>query len=341
MSIAINLNGSSLINLSVINENQASRFQELKNKKWSFVNIYHLKELRDIYLALNAANFNGDIKLFAGFCEKYVSFEKEPWTYRKVEEYINALRNFGIVGRDKVLDKQFFKEKSWNDVLDIDDLSSLRLIFYQYFRFKEIHSWFVSIANQNTSEFIEQINELQLITNSKPLYSFSYNSRFTDAFISELKNGTDIYYLDNEIAINRAVMRLWDVYIKWGRTLGVIERFNLDQLGISLSSKGAINCNYHINNSSPKLSLYEYMNKYTLKKKVFVPELIYKIAIDERLSINAICQFILNEYSCNKHLFSIDNTSEIFIKVKKIKPTDSILFPIYRNSYISHLTLMQ
>ncbi len=341
MSKYIDLTKSTYFPIQAISEEESADLTALKNKGWSFTNIYHLIELRNLYLALIETSFDGDIKKFSIYCSENVPYVENKWNYRKVEEYINALRNYGILLEFNRIKLDFFKRKPYNSALDSDDVDALKEIYYSYFRFKEIHTWFIELGQIQRKKQIEQLSRAKLATDSNVLYSFSHKARFTDAFISELENKTPIYFISDEISINRVLMRFWDVYVKWGKTLGVLEKFSLEHLDIGLLSKRSLNCSYHTRQGTPEYTLYDYIAKNYGKKKVYLPELVFKIALNERFSVEFIKNFIINEYIENRSLFNIDSTSEIFIKVNKITDTESILFPIYRGVYISHIIIIQ
>ena len=66
-------------------------------KGWSFSYVYHLVELRNIYLALRNA---GPIKFedFAKYCSTIkLPFVKTKWKKRRILEQINALVNFELI----------------------------------------------------------------------------------------------------------------------------------------------------------------------------------------------------------------------------------------------------
>ncbi|MGE0634870.1 MAG: hypothetical protein AB7G44_02885 [Bacteroidia bacterium] len=341
MNTQVDLSNSEYTPLTVISDSEAKSLGSIKGKGWSFTNIYHLIELRNVFLALKIHSFNGDIKNFTKYCIDKLPYEEKKWNYRKVEEYINALRNFGILGERNLIENDFFEDNSFDSPLSQKDINSLKTIYYGYFRFKEIHSWFLSINPLDRKDSIEKVDSKDLISKSNKLYSFSYNSRFTDAYITELKDNTKVFYLDNNNKMNRALMRLWDVYVKWGRTLGVLEKFSLDQVGISLEKKKLLNCTYHLKDDKPKFKLFDYIFLNFGKQKVFLPDLVFKIACEERLSIEAINNFIIEEYLHNREIFNIENTSEIFIKVRKLREKETMLYPLYRDSYISHINVIK
>lgn len=329
------------LSIQALSEQDVGEFAIQENKGWSFTNIYQLDELRNIYIALNLSQFDGNIKSFTSFCIENVPFVEKPWTYRKVEEYLNALKNYGLLSKQHELKQNAFNIKSYDEPLDSADIETLKEIYYSYFRFQEIHTWFINLNNSNRKKQIKNLSRHDLLYNSGLLYSFSINSRFTDAFIDRLSGNPKIFFIDNEVSINRALMRFWDVYIKWGKTVGVVEKFNLEHLGIETIPKTSLSCSYHIHPGTPEFKLYDYVMTHYGKKRVFVPDLVAKIAAEKRFAIENIKKYIINEYIDNRSLFNIDSTSEIFIKVGKIKDTQSILFPLYRDTYISHLTLIQ
>jgi hypothetical protein len=341
MSRSIDLGQLERVSIQALKEQDVGELAMQENKGWSFTNIYQLDELRNIYIALCQSRFNGNIKKFTSYCIDNVPYVEKPWTYRKVEEYLNALKNYGLLSKQNELKQNVFPVKSYSEPLDQSDIEILQDIYYSYFRFKEIHTWFVDLNVIDRKKQIEELSTHSLLYKSHLLYSFSLLSRFTDAFIETIHGNTKIFFIDSGISINGALMRFWDVYVKWGKTLGVLEKFSLEHLEIEIIPKTSLSCTYHIRPGSPEFNLYDYVLTHYGKKRVFVPELVAKIAVEKRFSVENIKKYIINEYIDNRSRFNIDSTSEIFIKVGKIKDFQSILFPLYRDTYISHLTVIQ
>lgn len=338
MSKRINLENSSSKPISIIGETDDAELGIIKG--WSFINIYDLLEFRNLYLAMNRANFKGEITKFMTYCQEHVPYKNKPWSYRKVEEYINAFRNFGIVVNDKVKE-EIFLETDYAECLSDADKKSLMRIYYSYIRFREIHTWFTKIDSQDRRQVVLNFNYEDLITEATQLYSFSSESRFTNSFINTYSNNATIYTLDENTPVGRRLIRFWDVYIAWGKTLGIVEKFSLETIDMGLQNKKALSCTYHLNPNQPTFSLREYIKTHFGHRKVFVPELVSRISLENRISIDATKTFIISEYvNCREH-FTLDNTSEIFFKLASIKDRESILYPIYRDLYISHITLIQ
>ena len=56
-------------------------------------------------------------------------------------------------------------------------------------------SWFIDPEKKDREDLIESICERKIQEDSKTVYSFSQNSRFTDSFIFDLSDNVPIYYI--------------------------------------------------------------------------------------------------------------------------------------------------
>lgn len=341
MNIEFDLSKTVQQHISVIGDRETVDVGAIENKGWSFVNIYSLVEFRNVYFALIKSSFDGNIVKFVNYCDNNLPFDNKPWTYRKIEEYLNAFRNFRILSPDNKINKDLFSGHQVSNELNENDKEVLKHIFYNYFRFKEIHTWFTDIDSVNRKASVNDFKQSYLKNKGTELYSFSIGKRFTDAFFKSETQLSPIYILDDSKALNRRMMRFWDVYTSWGRSLGVLEKVNIEPLNRHYNLKSAISCSYHVAENKINETLENYLKHKFGFKKVYLPELVFDLAIENRVSVNAAKKYIIEEYQKSREKFSLDNTSEIFIKVGRIDERESLLYPLYREQYISHITLLQ
>lgn len=314
-------------------------YQNRFQKGWSLSSVYNFSEIRDVYLALKQwKNDKFELNDFFSYCLNInLPYVKTEWNKRRLLEHVNALKNFSLIDSNEQVNTDAFENSTIGSEITAEDLSVFRNIYFQYFRFKEIFHWFLGnpLANNNFDS-ISCLKEHELLEMSIPIYSFSNNSRFTDSFIYELKNDTTVYYIDKQ---NEDLMRFWDVFIKWGTSLEIIEKFSLRNLEIKTINDKHIACAYVINDCLTNLNLIEFIKENFSGNYIYVPELVFQIATSFRLSIAMVQKFIIEQYKVHKEYLSFERTSEIFIKKQDIREGDKILFPKYNDSYISHLIL--
>lgn len=351
MSIILHFDRSPRIELPYINDDEAkSLAQEEKGYKkgWSFSNVYHFSEIRDVYLALREKSYEGK-KAFTEYCLSInLPFVSTPWEERRILEQLNALKNFSLIDSDYKLIKHVFDTGKIGSPISEDDLNVFRDIYFSYFRFKEIFSWFINLNPSSRLSLVNQITEKDIKGSSRPLFAYSERRKLKDTFFRNLKDDVPLYYIkykdkdsEDEVETNKGdLLRFWDVFIKWGATLKEIEHFNLRRdLDIKTSSNKSIVCCYVISEEHKDLDILDYVSKNYKNNYLYLPELVFRIATEFRWSIEHTQQVIMNQYSQRKELFSIERTSEIFIKRGEIKDEDKILFPKYNDAYISHMVV--
>lgn len=328
----IDLTQSKTIPISFLNEEDAKK-QSSYQKGWSFSYVYHFSELKDIYLVLRNTELKRPIDILNYHLELGLKYEKTPWEERRILEQINALKNFGLVSGDNEVVKQVFDESTIGSPLTKEDLVVFKDIYFSYFRFIEMHSWFLDPESDSRIEAMGKVTEEELANKSKVLFPFILNSRFTNAFILNLANSTKIYSIGKG---NEDLMRFWDVYVKWGQSLGLLEKFSLKELDVQFSSNvKSLSCIYFMRDEIANFNLYDFIKREYKAKYIQVPKLIFKIAKRHRFSLEGIKDLIITQSLNNSEQISLQRTSEIFIRGK-----GKILFPKYRGSYISHLTLL-
>lgn len=313
-------------------------YKNIVGKGWSWSYVYNFVEIRNIYLALKKWNcIEFDLKKFYKYCQSIdLPFVQTEWSERRILEHINALKNFGIIDSNEKIIKTLFVNSDFLSSLTDDDLLIFRKIFFEYYRFKEIFSWFIEYPiGSDVFDFINSLNESNIIRNSHPIYYFSNHSRFIDSFFYDLTETPQIYYIEKE---NEDLMRFWDVFLKWGTTLGIIEKFSLRSLDIKTVNGRNISCVYLINDKID----FDFMNFLYSNYEgnyIYLPQLIIDLVIKYRFSIKSIQNIIIEQYKNNKKFLSLERTSEIFIKKKDIKDGEKILFPKYNDSFVSHLII--
>ncbi|OLE51735.1 MAG: hypothetical protein AUG51_21515 [Acidobacteria bacterium 13_1_20CM_3_53_8] len=348
MSLTLYFDYSPRIELPYINEDEAMSLGQ-GEKGWSFSYVYYFSEIRDVYLALRGKRYEGKKdfkKAFTRYCLSIdLPFESTPWNERRILEHLNALKNFSLVDKEYRIIKQVFNNSKIGDPVSEDDLSIFREIYFSYFRFKEIFSWFINLNPPSRLSLVNQINKGYIKGSSRPLFAFSERGRLKDTFFSDLKDDVPLYYIKYKDEYldengNEDLMRFWDVFIKWGSALNLIEHFNLKRdLDIKTSSDKGIVCCYIISEEHRDFNILDYVSKNYENNYLYLPELVFRIATEFRWSIQRTQQVIMDQYSQRKELFSIERTSEIFIKTSEIKDEDKILFPKYNDAYISHMVV--
>ncbi len=332
----IDVSNSDRIEISSFNEFDA---KQISNKGWSFSYVYNLSEIKDVYLALKRHKFKNLID-FTIYCKSIkLPFVKTEWNKRRLLEHVNSLKNFGLIDNNSIPLGKYFPDSEIGAALTAEDLNTFKNIYYSYFRFKEISSWFFDIGLPNRKNVINEITENLLLESSKPLYVFSNKSRFTDSFITELVDKSTVFYIDQKR--NEDLMRFWDVFIKWGTELAILEKFNLRGLEVKTSNNEGIACVYILSKGAANFDILDYIRANYTQGYIYLPDLTFKIATDFRIRIEDAHQIIIDQYLRYKEHLSFERTSEIFVKKSEIKKGEKILFPKYRDSFVSHLIVRE
>jgi len=344
MKSLIDLTHSEFITLPYFDQNEAKTISGV-NKGWSFSYVYNFTELRDVYLLLKQIGFN-DIKTFTKHAKSFkLPYTRTEWNERRLLEQINALVNFNIITKLGEIKREVFNTSKIGDPLSNEDLIVFEQIYFSYFRFKELFSWFIDPEPNNKLEFILNLNKQEIIHNSKAIFCFSNKSRFTDSFIYELEDETPVYYINGleskqaDNHNNEDLMRFWDVFIKWGTSLGILEKFNLKNLDFRTLSNKQIACVYVIYDEIQRLDILDYIRNSDLGNYIYIPNLVFELCLRYRLKVETVHRLILGLYDTSKEYISFERTSEIFVKKQEIREGDKIFFPKYDDAYISHLIL--
>lgn len=331
----IDLSKSKQYALPFFNEEQAKQNSSLE-KGWSYSYVYHFTELKNVFIALKNIRYEGKDDFSKKAIDSGLPFAKTPWDSRRILEQLNALINFELITKEYTIEKNYFTEEKYITDLNESDIELFTNIYHEYFRFKEIHSWLLNPVQSDHAAFLNKVTAENLSQNSKPTFPFLIENRFNDAFLFSLTNNTDIFRIPNDKDNNNGgLMRFWDVYIKWGQELKLLEKFNLKNLDYELSNNlRSLSCVYYVNQEKPKLNLLDFIKSEYDGKHIHIPNLILKIALKYRYRISDIKHMIIEQALADSNTFSLQRTSEIFIRNTEIN-----FVPQFNDSYISHLLL--
>lgn len=328
---SVDLTKSKTIPISFIDENEA-RNQSNTQKGWSFSYVFHFSELRDIYLILRDTEFSRPKDIYNNITRLGLSYVRTPWEERRILEQINALKNFNLIGEEGTILKNVFTESELGTDITNEELSVFSEIFFSYFRFREMHSWFIGIDSLNRSEMMKEVTREILKEESQVLFPFIKESRFTDSFLTEIRDGATIFNINKK---NEDLMRFWDVFVKWGQTLGLLEKISLKELDIQFSTGSkSLSCVYFRKQGKNTFDLCSFLKEEYNSKYIQIPKLVFRIACKYRFSIDDIKDIIISQSLNNSDFISLQRTSEVFIRGK-----GKVLFPKFRGSYVSHLML--
>lgn len=317
----------------------SKEFKNQFNMGWGYFYIYHFREFKDIYLAVKEFNFTS-LPVFTDLVIRKLKIKpvQTPWDRegRRINEYINAFKKLALLRENnELVDRTLFLDSEIGNELTNNDLTIFKNLFFRYYRFREIMSWFLNpLNNVSRNELIENITEEKLISESKVIYSYSNKSRFNDTFFFELKDNTPIYYINND---DEDFMRFWDVFISWAKNLGLVEKINLKSLNITLSNhKKSITCVYFLSEAEPTFDLYDYIQDNFKSKYINTAKLVINLAIKYRLPIESIKNQIVKQCKEKKNKLSMQRTSRVFIRDK----TELNCIPKVNNYYISHIMVI-
>jgi len=331
----IDLSKSKQHALPFFDEEQA-RLNSSLDKGWSFSYVYHFTELKNVFIALKNIPYQGKDDFSKKAVDSGLPFVKTPWDSRRILEQLNALINFELITKEYKIEKDYFQEEKYTNDITASDTELFTEIYHNYFRFKEIHSWLLNPIQNDHTSFLNEVTAINLSNNSKPVFPFLIESRFNDAFIFSLTDNTDIFRIPNDKENNNGgLMRFWDVYVKWGQELKLLEKFNLKPLDYELSSNlKSVSCVYYVNTEKPQFNLLDFIKSEYNGKHIHIPKLILKIALKHRYRINDIKALIIQQALADSDSFSLQRTSEIFIRNGEIN-----FLPRFKDSYISHILL--
>lgn len=308
------------------------------NKGWSYSNVYFLQPVKDIYLIIKNSDStklnNKNIR------EQYLKVTTDlshKWSERKILEYVNGIKNFGLIDQDYKVLIEVFNDSVAGNAITENDLIDFKNIFFNYFRFKEIASWYIS-PTQETHRKFELVNIEWLTNCSKPLYAMK-DGKFFNKIILQLENNKAVYVIDEK---SSHLMRFYEVFLKWSTELKLMEKFNLNLINIKTADNKDITISYFVKPFKP-FDLRKFIEELNLnKRQVSIPELVFQAAKEFCYSIDELKKFIVSQIETNDD-FTYERTSAVFIvkgrnnKEKIIAAT--YLYPIINDSYVSHLII--
>ena len=300
-----------------------SQEENNEGKKWSYSYVYFLEDLKVVYNLL-CNDTTRTIPHLLNTCNSYniISKSGKKWTNRNLLEIVNALKNFGLISIDenRPINVNLFSNKE--DRLTEQDVKIFKDIYISYFRFREFHQLFINS---------EQHPSLEILYNeSNPILSFSSFGRFVNSFMIDCINYEHIIEIDNK---DSEIMRFWDVYIKWGETLGLIEKFPLKAWGIHfIPSVKSLNIVYYKKTMPRNYSIFDFIDNEFQAEYIYIPEIIKLLIINERFALEDIKSKLIDECIKMPHRYRAQSTSAIFVQKK-----EEFLFPLMGNTYITHL----
>lgn len=284
---------------------------EKEGKGWSYSNVYYLRDIKDIYLVLlsnSELSSALDVCLYCGD-HGIVSESGKKWTERGVLEVINALRNFGLISLDSLnpLRGKLF-DAEINKDLKPRDLVVFKRIYYHYFRFQD----FISLFRKKDGGKLGTV------------FYYMENSRFVNRFIKP--DSETVFYIEDS---HSEIMRFWDVFLKWGLCLNVLDRIsNIETISGQPRSLSAA---FFIEPMPKSFSIVNAIVESQLGSYVYIPDAIRDIALKYHYSTRSLVRKIIEECEDSER-FRLQSTSAIFVPRK-----DKDLFPVVDNTYMSHL----
>ena len=300
-----------------------SQEENNEGKKWSYSYVYFLEDLKVVYNLL-CNDTTRTIPHLLNTCNSHniISKSGKKWTNRNLLEIVNALKNFGLISIDenRPINVNLFSNKE--DRLTEQDVKIFKDIYISYFRFREFHQLFINSEQQPSLDI--------LYNESKPIYSFSSFGRFVNSFMIDCANYEHIIEIDNK---DSEIMRFWDVYIKWGETLGLIEKFPLKAWGIHfIPSVKSLNIVYYKKTMPRNYSIFDFIDNKFQAEYIYIPDIIKLLITNERFALEDIKSKLIDECIKMPHRYRAQSTSAIFVQKK-----EEFLFPLMGNTYITHL----
>lgn len=291
---------------------------DLGDKQWSYFNLYFLREIKDIYQLLCRFGGKHTISEIYSLCVDagIVSENGKQWNCRNILEITNALKKLDLVDEQlNVKDNALF-ESGFNADLSQNDKHVFAKLFFTYFRFQEFHKLYCE----------KEITIDNLKIGSSAVLAFKENDRFYNRYISNEK----LYFVD---ASHSEISRFWDVYIKWGTELELMEKQNVKSFGVDFPAKYSdLVISYFIHPIDDSFSILEYMDDRFGTTSVSIKDLIWALICDYRFSLESIKRKLIVECEERPEQYRMQSTSAIFVKKQESK-----ILPIYNNMYMSHI----
>lgn len=291
---------------------------EKEGKGWSYSSVYFLRDLKDIFLLYAQNDSLNTISDLYSVCKLngIESENKKDWTPRNLLELVNALKNFELL--DKNTNRPVYPDifqSEINEPLSEHDREVFKNIYFSYFRFKEFHALF------------ETQNEHPAL-----LYAYMEESRFFNRFIRSDIN--TMYYIDTA---RKDIMRFWDVYTKWGTSLGVLNKCSLAGLDIGtmddeMKNAYVLNLSVDIPND---FSILDFMEQKIGNNYVYIPTLEWELINHFGYALDSIKEKLIRECEMRSSEYRLQRTSAILVDSNARN-----LLPELNNSYMSHILKM-
>lgn len=283
-----------------------------EGKRWSYSFVYYLEDLRNIYRLYDECKIDSIPSLFQK-CNKtgLRSWSGKTWNQRNLLEQVNALKNFKLLSVDdnRVITKGLFFNTKPEDPLSKDEMKVFREVYLNYFRFREFH---------------------QLFSNSNTIAYYIDGGRFTNRFLLDIEEPSQIVGIGDEHA---DMMRFWDVFLKWGQSLGMLKKYSLKPFGVStLPMVKGLSIAYFYDEMPNDFSVFEYISTVMQGTYHYIPDVIYSIICSKHYSVESIIDRIVEENAEKTDKYRAQTTSAIFVNGK-----EDFLFPRIGNTYITHL----
>ncbi len=291
---------------------------EKDGKRWSYSSVYFLRDLKDIFLLYAQNESLHTISDLYNICRLngIESENKKDWTPRNLLELVNALKNFELLDKktNRPVNPDIF-QSGINEPLTEHDQEVFKDIYFSYFRFKEFHALFETQGEQPAL-----------------LFAYMEDSRFFNRFIRLDIN--KIYCIET---VRNDVMRFWDVYTKWGTSLGVLNKCSLAGLGVETideEMKNAYVLNLSVDIPSD-FSVLGFMEQEIGENYVYIPTLEWKLISHFGYAIDSIKKKLVNECEMRSSEYRLQRTSAILVE-----SNERNLLPELNNSYMSHILKM-
>lgn len=281
-------------------------------KHWSYSYVYYIEDLRNIYRLYDEFSIDSLSSLYFK-CEEIglKSWSGKRWNKRNLLELANALKNFKLLSVDgnRVCNKGLFSSTKPESPLTEEEMEFFRGVYSSYFRFKEFHNLFSS-------------------TNIVLYYMDGV--RFTNRFIISMQEPVKIVGIADE---HSDMMRFWDVYLKWGVSLGMLKKYPLKPFGVvTIPSVKGLNMVYFYELMPPDFSVFNYISTELQGSYFYIPDVVYSIISKRRYTVESVLEKIVEESINKPEIYRSQSTSAIFVNEK-----ENFLFPKIGNAYITHL----
>ena len=294
-------------------------------KKWSYFNVYYLEDLRNIYWLYDKYDVSS-IPCLYNLCTQLgvKSASGKTWNQRNLLELVNALKNFHLISLtdNRVYKPGLFQVVRFEDLLNSDERSIFKDLYLSYLRFIEFHRLFVSDTDRVRFECIDR--------ESHVLFSYSGSGKYTDHFVVCTSPKTIVVSVSEQ---DSDVTRFWDVYVKWGITLGLLKKYPLKPFGINfIPAVNGPSIVYFCCKMPADFSVFRFATEEMEGSYLYIPDIIYSVILARKFTVEDVKQRIIDECLSDFDTFRPQSTSAIFVNEK-----EDFLLPKIGNTYITHL----